>query len=131
MPTAWGLSLGEADLLRRDLAKGDAQGASLWQERFLQGAQSRGLSRKAAQELFGSIVQFSGYAFNKAHSVSYALIAWRAAYLKAHYPEVFYAVLLRRRRPKPRELSSWRPNPWVWRSCPQRAPLPAQNGPGG
>ena len=90
-----GLSLGEADLLRRDLAKGDAQGASLWQERFLQGAQSRGLSRKAAQELFGSIVQFSGYAFNKAHSVSYALIAWRAAYLKAHYPEVFYAVLLR------------------------------------
>ena len=47
------------------------------------------------RELFGSIVQFSGYAFNKAHSVSYALIAWRAAYLKAHYPEVFYAVLLR------------------------------------
>src|SRR5690606_31959070 len=49
--------------------------------------------------LFSSIAQFSGYAFNKAHSVSYALLSWRAAYLKTHYPEVFYTVLLNQGSP--------------------------------
>jgi DNA polymerase-3 subunit alpha len=93
-----GLSLGEADLLRRDLAKGGAD-AERWRERFVQGAQGRGLGREAAQKLFSSIAQFSGYAFNKAHSVSYALLSWRAAYLKTHYPEVFYTVLLNQGSP--------------------------------
>ncbi len=89
-----GLSLGEADLLRRALGKDDAQAIKQWQDCFLKGAQERGLSAADARKLFGSIVQFSGYAFNKAHSVSYALLSWRAAFLKAHYPEVFFTVLL-------------------------------------
>lgn len=89
-----GLSLGEADLLRRDLTKGDTIQVQKWRERFVQGAQERGLSKQQGQKLFSSIAQFSGYAFNKAHSVSYALISWQAAYIKAHYPEVFYTVLL-------------------------------------
>lgn len=89
-----GLSLGEADLLRRDLAQGKAASVELWRNRFVQGAQRKGLSSHLAQKLFASIAQFSGYAFNKAHSVSYALLSWQAAYFKAHYPEVFCAVLL-------------------------------------
>jgi len=89
-----GLSLGEADLLRRDLAEDDPKALESWGERFVQGALEKGLSRQLALKLFKSIAQFSGYAFNKAHSVSYALLSWRAAYLKAHFPEVFFAVLL-------------------------------------
>lgn len=89
-----GLSLGEADLLRRDLAAGDPKAVQGWRERFLQGAQERGVDLSTAQLIFQNIAQFSGYAFNKSHSVCYALLSWRAAFLKAHYPEVFYLVLL-------------------------------------
>lgn len=87
-----GFSLGQADLLRRALAKGEDLGR--WRARFLAGAQGQGLSAKEAGQLFEQIARFSGYAFNKAHSVSYALITWRAAYLKSHYPAQFFTVLL-------------------------------------
>ncbi len=90
-----GLSLGEADLLRTALAKSDPGATNVWRERFVSGAQTfSGLSRSAAKRLFTEISQFSGYAFNKAHSVSYARITWQAAYMKTHYPGEFFATLL-------------------------------------
>ncbi|NMB01505.1 MAG: DNA polymerase III subunit alpha [Firmicutes bacterium] len=90
-----GLSLGEADLLRRALTKDDAQAAEKWKDRFVTGAQAKvGLSADAANKLFREIVRFSGYAFNKAHSVSYALLTWRSAYLKSNYPGEFFLTFI-------------------------------------
>lgn len=89
-----GLSLGEADLLRSALGKGDAEATAKWQRRFVQGALANGLDERAARQLFSDIAKFSGYAFNKAHSVSYALLTWQAAYLKSNYPREFFITLL-------------------------------------
>jgi len=95
--TVGGLSLGEADLLRTALAKDDPKAIQTWRERFITGAQATsGLSKIIAEKLFSDVCQFSGYAFNKAHSVSYARITWQAAYLKAHYPGEFFLTLLNR-----------------------------------
>ena len=90
-----GFSLGEADLVRSALAKSDPKVTGRWRERFVAGAQeSSGLGKSEAEQLFSKVAQFSGYAFNKAHSVSYARITWQAAYLKTHYPGVFFVSLL-------------------------------------
>ena len=101
-----GFTLGEADILRSDLAKGESRVTETWRERFVQGVQTKsGLSAPEAEKLFAKVAKFSGYAFNKAHSVSYAKITWQAAYLKAHYPGAFFATLLNEGRSgKDREL---------------------------
>ncbi|REJ69411.1 MAG: DNA polymerase III subunit alpha [Planctomycetota bacterium] len=65
-----------------------------YQQEFLAGATSQGLSDKEAADLFGMIEKFAGYGFNKSHSTAYALIAYQTAYLKAHYPLEFMAALL-------------------------------------
>ena len=89
-----GLSLGDADLLRVALGKNDQVAITMWRERFVQGAQAQGLSLQEAQGLFKTIMDFSGYAFNKAHSVSYAMLTWQGAYLKANYPLEFFTTIL-------------------------------------
>src|SRR5207247_8904903 len=61
---------------------------------FIKGAQERGVAFETAQKIFGLIVQFAGYGFNKSHSAAYALIGYQTAYLKAHYPAEFLAALL-------------------------------------
>lgn len=61
---------------------------------FMKGAQERGVSQEVAQKIFGLIVQFAGYGFNKSHSAAYAQIGYQTAYLKTHYPAEFMAALL-------------------------------------
>jgi DNA polymerase-3 subunit alpha len=61
---------------------------------FLQGAQARGVGRDTAEKIFGLIVNFGGYGFNKSHSAAYAMISYQTAYLKAHYTPEFTAALL-------------------------------------
>src|SRR5439155_299929 len=61
---------------------------------FLAGARERGLSKSQAEEIFGLIVHFGAYGFNKSHSAAYALVTYQTAYLKAHYPAEFMAALL-------------------------------------
>ena len=61
---------------------------------FIKGAQERGLDEHVAETIFGLIIQFAGYGFNKSHSAAYALIGYQTAYLKAHYPAEFMAALL-------------------------------------
>jgi DNA polymerase-3 subunit alpha len=63
-------------------------------EKFLQGAQALGLSKKDAEDFWKMILDFAGYGFNKSHSTAYALIAYQTAYLKAHYKVEFMAALL-------------------------------------
>jgi len=86
-----GLTPGEGDLLRRSLKKNQA---SEWRERFFQGARERGYTDQEIEGLWQIMAKFSSYAFNKAHSASYAAMAYQAVYLKAHYPPVYFTSLL-------------------------------------
>ena len=89
-----GFTLGQADSLRKAMGK---KSAALMQEnriRFTEGASARGIPEEKATELFDLMAQFAGYGFNKSHAAAYALIAYRTAYLKAHYPVEFMAALL-------------------------------------
>jgi DNA polymerase-3 subunit alpha len=61
---------------------------------FIKGAQERGLAKETAEEIFGLIVHFGGYGFNKSHSAAYAYVSYQTAYLKVHYAPEFMAALL-------------------------------------
>jgi len=89
-----GYTLGQADIFRKAMGKKIPAVMQKEERNFIAGAQKRGISAQLAKEVFSLIEPFAGYAFNKAHSVSYALIAYRTAYLKANYPTDYMAALL-------------------------------------
>ncbi|MCL0044390.1 DNA polymerase III subunit alpha [Dehalococcoidia bacterium] len=89
-----GYSLGEADTVRKAMGKKIAAIMQEEQQRFIQGALARGFDQRVADQVFELIEPFAGYAFNKAHSVSYALIAYWTAYFKANYPVEYLTALL-------------------------------------
>lgn len=64
------------------------------QAEFITGAKKRGVDETTSREIFGLIIHFGGYGFNKSHSAAYALLGYQTAYLKAHYPAEFMAALL-------------------------------------
>ena len=91
-----GMSLGEADLLRRAMS-GKMRSKEAMErcgEGFIEAAVARGATREAAEEIWRQIDSFAGYAFCKAHSASYARISFQVAWLKAHYPAEFMAAVL-------------------------------------
>jgi DNA polymerase-3 subunit alpha len=63
-------------------------------EQFLAGCKSAGLAKREAEELWGMILKFAGYGFNKSHSTAYALVAYQTAYLKTHYGVEYMAAVL-------------------------------------
>jgi DNA polymerase-3 subunit alpha len=87
-------TLGEADLLRKAMSKKVPEEMDRLRDRFLQGAQMKGIPGDKAQEIFEMMAKFAEYGFNKSHSAAYALIAYQTAYLKAHFPHEFMAALL-------------------------------------
>ncbi|MDR2030016.1 MAG: DNA polymerase III subunit alpha [Puniceicoccales bacterium] len=89
-----GYSLGGADILRRAMGKKKVDAMNAQRETFVAGAAGNGISQKKANEIFDVLSKFAGYGFNKSHSISYALIAYQTAYLKAHFPLEFFAALL-------------------------------------
>lgn len=89
-----GYSLGAADILRRAMGKKKMEIMDKEKPKFLKGAKSNGFDVKESERLWDKLVQFANYGFNKAHSASYATIAYWTAYLKAHYPLEFMAALL-------------------------------------
>jgi DNA polymerase-3 subunit alpha len=89
-----GFSLGEADILRKAMGKKKMEVMQSMEEKFIEGCRKNGLSRNQAEDIFERMSSFAMYGFNKAHSVSYAEIAYQTAYLKAHYPVEFYAASL-------------------------------------
>ena len=97
-----GYSMGQADNIRRAISKkktkliladrdvfvyGDPQ-------RNIPGAVAKGIPEEVAQSIYDEIVDFGDYAFNKAHSVCYAVVAYQTAYLKCHYPRQYMAALM-------------------------------------
>jgi len=89
-----GYSLGQADIFRKAMGKKIPQVMKKEQRNFVAGARKKGFSAEVANEVFALIEPFSGYAFNKAHAVSYALIAYQTAYLKANYPAEYITAFL-------------------------------------
>ncbi|HQP99087.1 MAG TPA: DNA polymerase III subunit alpha [bacterium] len=90
-----GMNLGRADLLRRALTKWNCRNTvEEFEGEFRRGACAKGYADKEIDTVWRYITEFSGYAFNKAHSASYAILAYQAAYLKAHYPAAFLAAVL-------------------------------------
>jgi DNA polymerase-3 subunit alpha len=89
-----GYSLGQADIFRKAMGKKIAAVMQKEKRNFLSGAREMGYSSQVAEEVFALIEPFAGYAFNKAHSFSYALIAYQTAYLKANYPAEYITAFL-------------------------------------
>jgi len=89
-----GYSLGAADLLRRAMGKKKKEILDKELVPFAEGMRANGFSDRAISTLWGILVPFSDYAFNKAHSAAYGLISYWTAYLKANYPTEYMAALL-------------------------------------
>ncbi len=89
-----GYSLGQADILRRAMGKKKKSELDKQQVGFFEGMKANGYSEQAAQTLWDILLPFSDYAFNKAHSAAYGLIAYWTAYMKANYPAEYMAALL-------------------------------------
>ena len=87
-------SLEDADILRRAMSKKDPKEMEMQKEKFLVGAKKNRINQAKAEKIFDLMAKFAEYGFNKSHSAAYALIAYRTAYLKAHYPLEFMAALL-------------------------------------
>lgn len=89
-----GYSLGKADIVRRAISKKKPEVIKAQREDFLHGCIENGIDEGAAGRLFDDIVSFAGYAFNKSHAAAYAVLSYRTAYLKYHYPAEYMAALM-------------------------------------
>lgn len=101
-----GYSFGRADVVRRAMAKKKHAVMEREREAFVygdtdadgrvlcEGCVRRGVDEETAQRIFDDMSDFSSYAFNKSHAAAYALVAYRTAYLKCHYPAEYFAALL-------------------------------------
>ncbi|HEX2780050.1 MAG TPA: DNA polymerase III subunit alpha, partial [Gemmatimonadaceae bacterium] len=89
-----GVSLAEADVLRKAVGKKDAELIRQELGKFVEKSIARGHDPKIVEELASQIETFGRYGFNKSHSVAYSVIAYHTAWLKAHYPADFMAALL-------------------------------------
>jgi DNA polymerase-3 subunit alpha len=91
-----GLSLAEADLLRRAMSHFDpGKQMQTLKQHFVEGAQARkGVPPDVAERVWELMAAFAGYGFPKAHAASYAVVAWRGAWCKAHFPAEFMAAVL-------------------------------------
>ncbi|MCH8187005.1 MAG: DNA polymerase III subunit alpha, partial [Chloroflexi bacterium] len=89
-----GYSLGQADVVRKAMGKKIPEIMAQEREGFIRGAVAKGYTRDVADEIFALIEPFAGYAFNKAHSVSYGVISYWTAYLKANHTTEYMTALL-------------------------------------
>jgi DNA polymerase-3 subunit alpha len=95
-------SLGQADMVRRAISKKKASEIEKERAAFIYGDPDRGISGCIANEIpeiiakaiYDEIYDFANYAFNKAHAVSYAVLAYQTAWFKCHHPKEYMAALL-------------------------------------
>ncbi len=89
-----GYSLGQADLLRKAMGKKKKEILDKEYDGFSAGMRANGYSPGAIKTLWDTLVPFSDYGFNKAHSAGYGVVSFWTAYLKANYPAEYMAALL-------------------------------------
>ena len=101
-----GYTLGAADIVRKAMGKKIPSLMAQERERFNAGAAGKGYDEETATAIFDLIEPFAGYAFNKAHSVSYALISNWTAWIKTHHHTEYMAAVLNARRDNPDRVAS-------------------------
>ena len=97
-----GYTMGQADNIRRAISKKKMKVIEAERKVFVYGDPEQGItgcighgvSEAVAQSIYDEIVAFANYAFNKAHAVCYAVVAYQTAYLKCHYPRQYMAALM-------------------------------------
>ncbi|MBS1616802.1 MAG: DNA polymerase III subunit alpha [Bacteroidetes bacterium] len=89
-----GFSKGDADVLRKAMGKKQKAVLDKMKGQFIQGAMAKGHPEKTLEKIWTDWEAFAQYAFNKSHSVCYAMVAYQTAYLKAHYPAEYMAAVL-------------------------------------
>ncbi len=97
-----GFSLGQADTIRRAMSKKKHEIIDAERKAFVSGDPARsirgcvasGIPEATAEAIYDEILDFASYAFNKAHAVCYAIVAYRTAYMKRHHPREYMAALL-------------------------------------
>ena len=89
-----GFSLGRADLLRKAMGKKNKDILDKEYVNFEKGMTDNGFSKSAIDKLWETLIPFSDYAFNRAHSAGYGMVSYWTAYLKANYPTEYMAALL-------------------------------------
>ena len=97
-----GYSLGQADMVRRAMSKKKVKDIEKERGAFLHGDPTRGISGceangipvPVAESIYNEMYDFANYAFNKAHSVCYAVIAYQTAWFKYYYPRQYMAALM-------------------------------------
>ena len=89
-----GFSLGRADLLRKAMGKKNKEILDKEYVNFEKGMTDYGFSKSAIDKLWETLIPFSDYAFNRAHSAGYGMVSYWTGYLKANYPTEYMAALL-------------------------------------
>ena len=97
-----GYTMGQADNIRRAISKKKMKIIAEERQVFVYGDPAQGITgcighgvpEAVAQSIYDEIVDFANYAFNKAHAVCYAVVAYQTAYLKCHYPKQYMAALM-------------------------------------
>jgi DNA polymerase-3 subunit alpha len=89
-----GFSLGRADLLRKAMGKKNKDILDKEYVHFESGMRANGFTTDAIEELWKTLIPFSDYAFNRAHSAGYGVVSYWTAFLKANYPTEYMAALL-------------------------------------
>lgn len=112
-----GYSLGQADLVRRAMAKKHRSELMAQKDKFIYGdikdggnitgCIAKGIPPEVSAELFAKMESFASYAFNKSHAAAYAVVTYQTAYLKKYYPKEFLAGVLNNRIDKIEEISKY------------------------
>ena len=90
-----GFTIGEAEGLRRAMSrKRSLEALEAYRERFVVGAAGKGVDERTANEVYDTLVGFSGFGFPKSHAAAFGLLAYQSAWLRHHYPAEFLCGLL-------------------------------------
>jgi DNA polymerase III subunit alpha len=89
-----GYEPGDADMIRKAVAKKKKKLMEEHRIQFTEGAMARGFTREVCEAIWGDIEFFARYGFNKAHAADYAKVTCQTAFLKAHYPIEYLTAML-------------------------------------
>jgi DNA polymerase-3 subunit alpha len=89
-----GFTMGGADKLRKAMGKKKPEEMERQKGIFVEGASNKGVDTSISEEIFETVEKFAGYGFNKSHAMSYALLTYKMAFLRTHYPTEFMAAIL-------------------------------------
>jgi len=103
-----GYSLADADIFRQIMSKKLQKKVEAEREKFISGTTKKNIPIEISEKLFDRIAKFAGYGFNKSHATAYAFIAFRTAWLKAHYPAEFFAALMNSRIGDPDKFTEYK-----------------------